>query len=40
MSLDDLLDRYHRAADAFSRGDPDPVKKLYSEARSTTHRAA
>lgn len=32
MSLDQFLDRYHRAADAFSRGDPDPVKELYSEA--------
>ena len=32
MSLDELLDRYHRAADAFSRGDPEPVKELYSEA--------
>jgi ketosteroid isomerase-like protein len=32
MSLDELLDRYHRALDAFSRGDPDLVKDLYSEA--------
>lgn len=32
MSLDACLGRYHRAADAFSRGDPDPVKELYSEA--------
>ncbi len=30
-SLDESLDRYHRAADAFSRGDPGPVKELYSE---------
>jgi ketosteroid isomerase-like protein len=36
MSLDELLDRYHRAADAFSRGDPDPVKALYSEADDVT----
>jgi ketosteroid isomerase-like protein len=36
MSLDELLDRYHRAADAFSRGDPDPVKELYSEADDVT----
>jgi len=36
MSLDELLDRYHRAADAFSRGDPDPVKTLYSEAKDVT----
>jgi len=33
MSLDELLARYHRALDAFSRGDPDPVKEL-----STTFR--
>lgn len=36
MSLDELLDRYHRAADAFSRGDPEPVKGLYSEADDIT----
>ena len=36
MSLDELLDRYHRAADAFSRGDPGPVKELYSEADDVT----
>jgi ketosteroid isomerase-like protein len=36
MSLDELLARYHRAADAFSRGDPDPVKELYSEADDVT----
>jgi ketosteroid isomerase-like protein len=36
MSLDELLDRYHRAADAFSRGDPEPVKGLYSEADDVT----
>jgi pimeloyl-ACP methyl ester carboxylesterase len=34
--LDELLDRYHRAADAFSRGDPEPVKALYSEADDVT----
>lgn len=32
MRLDELLDRYHRAADVFSRGDPGPVMELYSEA--------
>jgi ketosteroid isomerase-like protein len=32
MGLDEVLDRYHRAADAFSRGDPEPVKDLYSSA--------
>jgi ketosteroid isomerase-like protein len=36
MSLDELLDRYHRAADAFSRGDPEPVKGLYSGADDVT----
>jgi ketosteroid isomerase-like protein len=36
MSLDELLARYHRAADAFSRGDPGPVKELYSEADDVT----
>lgn len=36
MSLDEFLDRYHRAADAFSRGDPGPVKELYSEADDVT----
>jgi hypothetical protein len=36
VSLDELLDRYHRAADAFSRGDPEPVKGLYSEADDVT----
>jgi hypothetical protein len=36
MSLDELLDRYHRATDAFSRGDPDPVKELYSAADDIT----
>ena len=36
MSLDELVDRYHRAADAFSRGDPGPVKELYSEADDVT----
>lgn len=36
MSIDELLDRYHRAADAFSRGDPGPVKELYSEVDDVT----
>jgi hypothetical protein len=36
MSLDEFLDRYHRAADAVSRGDPEPVKGLYSEAADVT----
>jgi ketosteroid isomerase-like protein len=36
MSLDELLDRYHRAAGAFSRSDPEPVKGLYSNADDVT----
>jgi ketosteroid isomerase-like protein len=36
MSLDELLGRYHRAADAFSHGDPGPVKELYSDADDVT----
>jgi ketosteroid isomerase-like protein len=36
MSMDELPDRYHTAADAFSRGDPDPVKALYSGADNVT----
>jgi ketosteroid isomerase-like protein len=29
--LDRVIERYHQAADEFSRGDPDPVKNLYSD---------
>jgi ketosteroid isomerase-like protein len=36
MSLDELLDRYYRALDPFSRGDPEPVKRLYSETEEVT----
>jgi ketosteroid isomerase-like protein len=36
MGLDDLIERYHRALDEFSRGDPEPVKALYSEAEDVT----
>src|SRR5262245_58433987 len=36
MSLDGLIDRYHRALDMFARGDPDPVKQLYSQADDAT----
>jgi ketosteroid isomerase-like protein len=36
MSLDQLLDRYLRAADAFSRGNPEMVKELYSGADDVT----
>ena len=28
--LDGAIERYHHALDAFSRGDPEPVKALYS----------
>ena len=35
-SFGELLDCYHGAADAFSRGDPEPVKGLYSEADDVT----
>jgi ketosteroid isomerase-like protein len=36
VGLDDLIERYHRALDEFSRGDPEPVKALYSEAEDVT----
>lgn len=36
MSLDEVLDRYHRALDDFSRGNPGPVKALYSAADEVT----
>ena len=29
--LDQAIERYHRAAEEFSRGNPDPVKNLYSD---------
>jgi serine phosphatase RsbU (regulator of sigma subunit) len=35
-SLDDLIERYHRATDEFSRGNPEPVKALYAEAEDIT----
>jgi ketosteroid isomerase-like protein len=35
-SLDDLIERYHRALDEFSPGDPKPVKALYSESQEVT----
>ncbi len=28
--IDDFVDEYHRALDEFFRGDPEPMKKLYS----------
>lgn len=36
LSFDEFIDRYHRAADAFSRGDPGPVKDLYSGSDDVT----
>ena len=36
MSLDETVDRYHRALDAFSRSDPNPVKELYSSTDDVT----
>ena len=30
MDLDEVIDRYHKAADEFSRADPEPVKQLFS----------
>ena len=36
MALDEFIERYHRAANEFSRGQPDSVKALYSEAEDVT----
>ena len=36
MELDDVITRYHKAADEFSRGDPSGVKALYSQAEDVT----
>jgi ketosteroid isomerase-like protein len=36
MTLDELMDQYVRAADAFSRGNPHLVKELYSGADDVT----
>jgi ketosteroid isomerase-like protein len=30
MELEEAVERYHRALDEFARGDPEPVKALYS----------
>jgi hypothetical protein len=30
MVLDEVIDRYHEAANEFSRGDPEPIKQLFS----------
>src|SRR5919198_5927488 len=34
--LDDVIQRYHRAADEFARGDPEPVKSLYAHGDDVT----
>jgi len=31
MDLDESVGRYHQAANAFAKGDPDPVKALFSD---------
>src|SRR5512143_4115569 len=36
VTVDEVIARYHRAADEFSRGDPEPVKALYSESEDVT----
>jgi hypothetical protein len=30
MDLDEAINRYHKALDEFSRGDPEPVKQIFS----------
>jgi ketosteroid isomerase-like protein len=30
MNLEEVVEQYHRAADSFSRGNPEPVKALFS----------
>lgn len=36
MSLAEAIQQYHEAADAFSRGDPEPIKALYSHLDDVT----
>ncbi len=36
QDLDETIERYHRAADAFARGDADPVKQLFSHSDDVT----
>ena len=36
MDLRGVIDQYHRAADEFSRGDPEPVKQLFSRQEDVT----
>ena len=36
MDLKQVVEQYHQAADEFSRGDPEPIKRLYSRADDVT----
>lgn len=36
MELHEILEQYHAAANAFARGDPEPVKKIYSRRDDVT----
>jgi ketosteroid isomerase-like protein len=36
MDLDQAIERYHEAADVFARGNPEPVKSLYSHRQDVT----
>lgn len=36
MDLRQVVERYHAAADEFSRGDPEPVKKIFSHRDDVT----
>jgi ketosteroid isomerase-like protein len=36
MSVNEVLELYHSAADAFSRGDPEPVKMMFSRQDDVT----
>jgi ketosteroid isomerase-like protein len=35
-NLDEVIERYHRAANEFARGDPEPVKALYAHGENVT----
>jgi ketosteroid isomerase-like protein len=35
-ALEDVIQRYHQAADEFARGDPEPVKALYEHGDDVT----
>jgi hypothetical protein len=36
MNLEKVIDRYHQACDEFSRGDPQPVKLVFSRGNDVT----